>query len=59
MWLFFVPGLIGAIVLGFLTRFDLWGVGIGGFIGLAIGGWLQKNYMEVSNYENLRRIGRK
>ena len=49
----------GALLLGFLTKGDPWGFGIGGFIGLAIGAWIQKLYMETSNYSNLRRIGRK
>jgi hypothetical protein len=59
VWLMLVPGIIGTVLVGFLTKFDLIGLGIGAFIGLAIGGWLVKVWMETSNYENLRRMGRK
>jgi hypothetical protein len=54
-----VPTVIGAGLVGFLTKFDLLGLGIGAFIGGSLGGWLVKLYMESSNYQNLRRIGRR
>jgi hypothetical protein len=56
--LMLVPTVIGAVLVGFLTKFDVLAIGIGAFIGAAIGGWLIKLYMQTSNYENLRRIGR-
>lgn len=59
LWLILVPVAISAVLVGFLTKFDVWGFVIGGLLGGALGAWIQKQYMETSNYENLRRVSRK
>jgi hypothetical protein len=59
LWLILVPMAIGAVLVGFLTKLDVWGFVIGGLLGGALGAWIQRQYMASSNYENLRRMGRK
>ncbi len=59
LWLMLVPTIIGGMLLGFLTRFDAVSLGVGAFLGAVVGAWLIKLYMQTSNYENLRRIGRR